>query len=406
MKVTTLFFFLVCAQIIWAQNPNSWVQRVNFGGYKREQAVGFSIGNKGYIGTGVDTSETVLNDFWEFDPVADTWTQKADLPASGRRNAIGFGIGNKGYIGLGINSPEANLGNKLSDFWEYSPATNSWISKAAFPGAGGAGLYYATSFVLDSKGYVCGGKIGASSYVSELWEYKPSLDQWTQRQSFAGGIRYNLSSLTIDGAAYVGLGTDQDTYRNDWWKYSPATNSWTPAPTFIGGQRGGASTFTIGSKGYVCLGTNGGLKDDLWEFDPDAGTWSPRAYYGGSERKQAVAFAIGNSGFVGTGAGVSGKKRTIYEYIPLAALGTEELGTINTSCFPNPAVESMNFACNNASVKTVSLYNLEGEKLQTATSNENGWTCERNGLPAGSYLVLFQTENGTVIAQQTIQFVD
>jgi len=60
----------------------------------------FSIGNKGYIGTGYDPS--YKNDFWEYDPTANNWTRKADFLGSARQLAVGFSIGNKGYIGTGM----------------------------------------------------------------------------------------------------------------------------------------------------------------------------------------------------------------------------------------------------------------------------------------------------------------
>lgn len=405
MKYLTLLFTGMMLFSVRAQDVNLWVKKSNLAGHKREQAVAFSIADKGYVATGVDTSETVLKDLWQYDPVADTWTQKADLPGPARRNAVGFAIGSKGYVGLGIDNDEATTGVKLNDLWEYDPQTNSWLQKANFPGAGGLGLYYATAFVIDSKGYVCGGKVGPSAYVNELWEYKPTLNQWTLRTPFAGGIRYNMSSLAIGNYAYVGLGTDQDNYRNDWWRYSPATNTWSQAPDFIGGQRAGASTFTIGNKGYVCLGTNGGLKDDLWEFNPTAETWSPRAYYGGSERKQAVSFTIGNRAFVGTGSGVSGKKETFYEYVPMDALATEEIPSLQVKCYPNPATEQLSVSCANAEITAVYLYDAMGQRVKSGSPSGEIWVIDGNSLATGEYYLIATSLSGVFSRPQTVQFI-
>ncbi|MEZ5067506.1 MAG: kelch repeat-containing protein [Bacteroidia bacterium] len=41
-------------------------------------AAAFSIGSKGYIGTGSSSSGT-LSDFWEYDAISDTWTQKSSF---------------------------------------------------------------------------------------------------------------------------------------------------------------------------------------------------------------------------------------------------------------------------------------------------------------------------------------
>ena len=116
-------------------------------------AVGFSIGSKGYIGTGYNGS--LYKDFWEYDPATNAWTQKADFggtarcmqsdfpsaakgisepatmvlllfkrisgnmilplipghrkPISGEQQesvAVGFSIGSKGYIGTGDDGIE------------------------------------------------------------------------------------------------------------------------------------------------------------------------------------------------------------------------------------------------------------------------------------------------------------
>ncbi|MEI7513689.1 MAG: galactose oxidase, partial [bacterium] len=54
------------------------------------------------------------------------WTQKANLPGTKRMGAIGFSIGNKGYIATGNNN------SWWSDFWEWDQGTDTWIQKADF----------------------------------------------------------------------------------------------------------------------------------------------------------------------------------------------------------------------------------------------------------------------------------
>ena len=87
-----------------------WTQKANFGGTARRAAVGFSIGTKGYIGTG-STSTGYKNDFWEYNPSSNAWTQKANFGGTTRYAAVGFSIGAKGYIGTGGTTTYKN------DFW-------------------------------------------------------------------------------------------------------------------------------------------------------------------------------------------------------------------------------------------------------------------------------------------------
>jgi hypothetical protein len=56
------------------QTIDSWIKKVDFGGLTRSGAAGFSIGSKGYIGTGLllnaknnrITATTLYKDFWEY----------------------------------------------------------------------------------------------------------------------------------------------------------------------------------------------------------------------------------------------------------------------------------------------------------------------------------------------------
>ncbi len=54
------------AQDVWEWNTqtNSWSSLPNFGGTGRQNSVSFTIGNKGYIGTGYDNTSTF--DFWQY----------------------------------------------------------------------------------------------------------------------------------------------------------------------------------------------------------------------------------------------------------------------------------------------------------------------------------------------------
>ena len=105
----------------WEYNPapNLWTQKANFGGGQRKLAVGFSIGSKGYVGTGY-LGGTTFSDFWEYIPgpgfMGGTWNQKADFGGGPREEATGFSISGKGYIGVGDIGP-----TEFNDFWCYAP---------------------------------------------------------------------------------------------------------------------------------------------------------------------------------------------------------------------------------------------------------------------------------------------
>jgi hypothetical protein len=98
MKKRTIYTLLAILTVIAlsvdssAQAPNTWTQKANVGATLRQGAVGFSIGAKGYLGTGAISSSNFSSDFWEYDTTNNAWTQKANLGGAGRWQAFGFSI--------------------------------------------------------------------------------------------------------------------------------------------------------------------------------------------------------------------------------------------------------------------------------------------------------------------------
>jgi len=152
----------------WDQETNIWTKKADFPGNTRTGAVGFSIGNKGYIGTG-STGTYNSRDFWEWDQTTNKWTKKADFPGDTRTWAIGFSIGNKGYIGTGYSDSR-----NLRDFWEWNQGTNEWTEKANF---GGIARSSSIAFSIGNKAYIGTGFSGGTIYATQdFWEYDPSLN--------------------------------------------------------------------------------------------------------------------------------------------------------------------------------------------------------------------------------------
>lgn len=204
---------------IWEYDPvaNTWTQKNDFPGQFRYAPVSFAIGSKGYIGTGNYRISPAYdaeyqNDFWEYDPGTDMWTRKADVPQQGRTNACGFSIGNKGYIGTGFYYYDT----RLNDLWEYDPNTNIWTRKADIPATPRFG---AQALSIDDKGYVMQGWY--YSALSDTWEYDPASNSWTQKTSMPGTARNSGVAFSINHRGYIGLGSDAVGALQDMWQYSP-----------------------------------------------------------------------------------------------------------------------------------------------------------------------------------------
>jgi N-acetylneuraminic acid mutarotase len=233
---------------------DGWTQKANFGGSERYATVGFSIGSKGYIGTGSDGS-TYYKDFWEYDSVTDTWTQKADFGGAARGLAVGFSIGSKGYIGTGSDGS-----TYYKDFWEYDPANDTWTQKAPF---GGTARASSVGFPIESKGYLGTGSDGSTEY-KDFWEYDPNSDTWAKKADCGGTARVLAVGFFIGTKGYIGMGATS----KDIWEYDPANDTWTQKVDFGGAARVWAVSFSIGSNGFIGTGFDGtiGYKD-FWKYD-------------------------------------------------------------------------------------------------------------------------------------------
>lgn len=79
-----------------------WTKKADFGGLSSVDAVGFSIIDKGYIGTGYSGTNGQLSEFWGYNPTTNNWTVTDYYIGSECSGATGFSIGNKGYFGAGL----------------------------------------------------------------------------------------------------------------------------------------------------------------------------------------------------------------------------------------------------------------------------------------------------------------
>jgi hypothetical protein len=297
-----------------AQAPNSWTQKANFGGAVRMWAVGFSIGTKGYIGTGGVQGGNLYRDFWQYDTTTNTWTQKANFGGVGRYRAVGFSIGSKGYIGTG----QSGSASDLNDFWEYDTTSNAWTQKANF---GGAPRLDAVGFSIGSKGYI-GTGANLSGDFNDFWEYDPSTNIWTQKANVGGIPRNGAVGFSIGNKGYVGIGEDlYSNLYNDFWEYNPTTNAWSQEANFGGTARGWATGFGIGSQGYIGTGWDFYvLHNDFWEYDTSTNTWTQRANFGGTARAGAVGFNLANKGYIGTGLDNANYRNDFWAYTPSCIL--------------------------------------------------------------------------------------
>ncbi len=307
ISIITCIFLLSSGESLISQNTE----------FSRISATGFSIGNKGYMGTGfvhLNGVSSSRKDFWEYDPATDSWTQKADVMGNPRADAVGFSIGSYGYIGTG-------WGNS-NYFMQYNPAQNVWVLQNDI---GGSMRGNAVAFVIGSKAYVGTGFSlvnGQTINLKDFWEFTPGKGNgrgtWKQVADLPGIARKAAVGFGIGQKGYVTTGINvvdsaHYTWYKDTWEYDPNTNpktggKWTQKADFPAIARAYGVGFSInGTKGYVGTGNSGnaheGFKNDFWEYNPanTGSPWTRKADFPGAARDCAVGFSIGAKGYIGLG---------------------------------------------------------------------------------------------------------
>jgi N-acetylneuraminic acid mutarotase len=385
-----LFSFVI---ILQASGQNTWTQKASLTGIQRAASIAFTIDSVAYLGLGYNFSQfpAQQTDLWKYSPVADSWTQVASKPGAGLSAASAFSIGGKGYVVGGFNSSSV-----VSELWEYDAVLNSWTQKTSCPGAG---RDYAVAFSIGSKGYFGTGYDASSQNFNDFWEYTPSTDSWLQRADVPGLPRSSAIGFSIGNYGYVGSGYIA-TGVNDFWRYDPQSNSWTQKAN-IGTQGISDGTgFAIGGEGYICTGyINSTASGDLLEYDTLLDTWTPMITLTGPSRSNAVGFAIGNKGYISCGNDVAFTHlNDLWEYTPssiITSVNNEKQPTQNTlSVFPFVTSNAITIHCPAAAAGSqVAVINIKGQTLVEKTFSKSE-VVDASSYPAGMYFVQVKTTSG------------
>ena len=327
---------------------------VEFPGGPRLDAVTFTLGNKAYVGGGVDVDTTLgtstnSNDLWEYEPISDTWTARANMPAAIAKG-MSFTLNGKGYVmaegstalweydpiantwtprapypgspyvgriafalnGLGYVGCGTAAGTDYQNFYSYDPVANAWSTAPAMWDA--SGRHSSLTFTLGNDAYVLGGKRGFSTILSDLWRLgtptNPAPGSWTQRPFMPAAGREHPIAFSIGNKGYIGGGKNGTIYYTDLWEYDPATMTWTPKAAIPANTD---VAFSLGNMGYV---TTTSATQNFFAYDPVANAWSPRADLPGGARSSAACFAMEGLGYVCTGLIGGIRQSDLWAYNP------------------------------------------------------------------------------------------
>ena len=249
MGIDSQVFAISHHGVLWTftRQSNNWSRIGNFPETMANAPIVFSVNHKGYcIGNGHN---------WEYDPVSNQWTKKKDPAYS---VSVPLVLGNLAYFqganrqmvsydaltdsftvlksGLpDLGTPDPNwfggaftirgLGYYVGgggQTWQYDPSADSWRQKATFPQA--TSVFNTSSFSSAAYGYLIG-DLNEAAYnnnqTMKVWRYDPAADQWaTFEEDYPGYGVYKISTLSLGGTVYVGLGYNNGDFNAiDFWLF-------------------------------------------------------------------------------------------------------------------------------------------------------------------------------------------
>jgi uncharacterized repeat protein (TIGR01451 family) len=331
--------FLICLFLVFSLNSISqeifqWNQRASIPTWG-EPGISFSVNGLGYWGQVGGTQS-----LWAYDPVVNEWTQKQDLPMSSS-GMPAFVANNVAYY---MPTSDGQI-----FVYKYNPQLDSWTEVAMFPGMYRGGNFV---FAIDSMVYMGLGSDPWGNHLIDVWSFNTNNGQFTQLNNFPFQDRVGASSFVINGKGYMGMGNMNwnflDPNGKDLYEYDPTLDNWTQKSSIPVSQGRYATTgFGIDNYGYILGGdgTNPTISyDEFWRYDASTDGWIEMPGYGGGGQNYLKSFVIDTVCYAGKGQLWSfspgcGKviARVFKDFNQNCAFDTDELVFDNVSVLIEPS---------------------------------------------------------------------
>lgn len=393
------YLFGIILFLFSSQGTAQWMQEASYPAGVTNAAVGFSIGDSVYFGSGASGSTA----FYKLDPSSGKWTRKSSLPLPSAAGVC-FTIGSKGYVAFGESNPTGTdpLGSVTSDLWEYDPSLDQWTQKKSLPGTPRLGAF---AFVIGNIAYVGGGGDSDGLFHDDFYSYDPTTDTWTTLQELPEYFCF-WATFAIGDYGYIATGAVSDGELSWVWRYNPSTDSWTQMSDFPGAPRQAAVGFVLNGKAYVGLGEaqSNTVFSDFYTYDTTADRWTFVTSFPATHgRANANAVATSSAAFIGLGAYFSGQSlfgnSDIWSFSPTDGVATPTpVSNREIQSYPNPFSQStqITFTSQGAGHAEVSIVNTLGVEVAHLFSGELGvgnhsfsWS-NIVGQPDGTYECLIQ----------------
>lgn len=231
-----------------------------------DNSADFINGNAYSVG-GLNTSFSLLNNGYVYDPVQNTWSAIANMPVAREKPGVVADNG-KLYVSGGWNA----AGTPIAETDVYDPTSNTWTTVSPNPNPATApGVASANGLVH----FVAGCEDSACTAGTNVEVYNPATDTWSTAAPYPQGDSW-LSCGGINGKVYCSGGTNGTSTFSNGYVYDPGTNAWSPIanmPIDLWASASGAADGML----VVSTGVTNGFStvtNQGYAYDPVQNTWS------------------------------------------------------------------------------------------------------------------------------------
>ena len=240
------------------------------------------LDGKEYVLGGFDSSFSLSNHGYAYDPDTNTWSQIADMPVAREKPGVAA-IGGLLYVTGGWDTN----GNPIAETDVYDPGSNTWSAVAPNPHPTAApGVA-----VADGQAYFVGGCADAfCTPSSTVVRYDPGTNGWDTVAPYPNTDSWE-GCAGISGTVYCAGGVSGGTTFRSGFAYDPGSNSWSPIadmPIDLWGSVSGGPNGLLVIASGVTNGFNT-VTNQGFAYDPSANSWTalpnatfPRYRAGGS----------------------------------------------------------------------------------------------------------------------------
>jgi Carboxypeptidase regulatory-like domain/Kelch motif len=203
---------------VYDPTANAWTPTANMGNAREKPGVA-AVNGKLYVTGGWNSSGTPIAATEVYDPAGNSWSTVSPNPSPTAAPGVAVANGKIYFVG-GCADSACTPSNKVE---VYDPASDSWSSAANYPsgdsweGCGG----------INGKVYCVGG-VNGSSTLKAGYVYDPSSDSWSSIADLPIDL-WGMVAGGPNGLLVVSSGVTNgfNTITNQGFAYTPSTDSWT-----------------------------------------------------------------------------------------------------------------------------------------------------------------------------------